>query len=85
MISSWLVPSITTLIEKEMGSYKRVADEFCFSGPLPLATIAETPTSTDRMARGAILGDHGVRGGMGGIYAFNVLTLPWDIPDRAPW
>jgi hypothetical protein len=49
-----------------------------------LATIAETPKSTDRMTRGAILGDHGVRGDMGGgIYAFNVLTIPWDIPDRA--
>lgn len=64
---------------------KESPTSFDLVDPLPLATIAETPKSTDRMARGAILGDHGVRGGMGGIYAFNVLTLPWDILDRAPW
>lgn len=64
---------------------KESPTSFVLVGPLPLATIAETPKSTDRMARGAILGDHGVRGGMGGIYAFNVLTLPWNILDRAYW
>lgn len=33
MFPPWLAPGIKTLIEKEMGSYERVADEFCFSGP----------------------------------------------------